>query len=202
MPSFEDRINDLTRQLTAAASAVKAQQGDRVFNFHYRPSEWTTFQQQLPRLTQRLRERDFAPHTVSFSDIILSIFEASPIYGALKKMESKAQFSHQQRNESLHRILVGDGSSNPELSLASPIVQAIEAAIADAAAQPNGILILTDANVLHPLFRVSSLEQILQGRFQVPTVICYPGEKGGIGDNPSFLGIYPADGNYRSSHIY
>jgi hypothetical protein len=64
------------------------------------------------------------------------------------------------------------------------------------------VLILTDTETIHPLFRVSAFEQILQGKFTVPTIICYPGERGDMGDNPSFLGFYKSDGNYRSHHIY
>jgi len=45
-----------------------------------------------------------------------------------------------------------------------------------------------------------SLEQRLQGKFTVPTVILYPGKRAGR-TSLRFLGIYPEDGNYRSVHI-
>lgn len=201
MSSFLNRIDELVRLLGSNASAVNARQGDRVYNFHYRPSEWTEFRQNLHLILKRLKDQGFTPHVVSFADICLDIFKQSPTYTAKLKMEGLGRFPHKAHNESLYSILAG-GPAGHELTSESPIVKAIESAIKDAAALENGVLILTDMETMHPLFRVSAFEQILQGKFIAPTVMCYPGEKGNIGDNPSFLGFYKSDGNYRSTHVY
>lgn len=201
MPSFDNRINELIRLLGTAASAVSAQQGDRVYNFHYRPTEWTGFRQSLPLLLKSLKQKGFTPIVGSFAKICLDIFESNPRYALFKKTEHVGNFPHRTRNEALFKLLV-ESPSGVDLTLDSPIVKSIESLLQEAAGEKNGVLILTDTETLHPFFRVSALEQILQGRFSVPTVICYPGERGSIGDNPSFLGIYKSDGNYRSTHIY
>ena len=201
MSSFDSRINELARLLGSPASAVSAQQGDRVYNFHYRPSEWTEFRQSMPRLLNSLKGKGFTPIVGSFAEICRNIFEAHSRYAALKKTEQVGNFPHKMRNEALFKLLV-ESPTSTDLTLDSPIVKSIEKLLSEASSGKNGILILTDTETLHPFFRVSALEQILQGKFTVPTVICYPGEKGSIGDNPSFLGIYKSDGNYRSTHIY
>lgn len=201
MSSFDSRINELARLLGSPASAVSAQQGDRVYNFHYRPSEWTEFRQSMPRLLNSLKGKGFTPIVGSFAEICRNIFEAHSRYAALKKTEHVGNFPHKMRNEALFKLLV-ESPTSTDLTLDSPIVKSIENLLVEASSGKNGILILTDTETLHPFFRVSALEQILQGKFTVPTVICYPGEKGSIGDNPSFLGIYKSDGNYRSTHIY
>jgi len=59
---------------------------------------------------------------------------------------------------------------------------------------------VTDLEALHPYLRVGSIEQKLQGKFTVPTVFLYPGIRTGKA-TLKFLGIYPEDGNYRSTHI-
>ena len=64
----------------------------------------------------------------------------------------------------------------------------------------TALLLITDLEALHPYLRVGTLEQKLQGRFTVPTVILYPGVRTGR-TTLRFLGIYPEDGNYRSTHI-
>ena len=201
MSSFHNRIDELVRLLGSSASAVNAKHGDRVYNFHYRPGEWTELRQNLNLILKRLKDRGFTPSVVSLSDICLRIFNDSPIYAAKLKMEHIGNFSHREHNKALYSILAGGPFGDP-LTLESPIVKALDTAIQEAAALENGVLILTDLETIHPLFRVSAFEQILQGRFKAPTVICYPGEKGNIGDNPSFLGIFKSDGNYRSTHIY
>lgn len=205
MSSFPDRINSLIRHLGSSASIVNARQGDRVYNFHYHPHEWTEFRQQLQVITKRIKDQGFTPHIASFADICLGIFKESPIYEAQVKMEKMGNFSNEMRNKSLHSILAGKpegGTRGPSLTETSPIVAAILKQIQHASQLDNGVLILTDTETIHPLFRVSAFEQILQGKFAVPTIICYPGERGNIGDNPCFLGFYNSDGNYRSSHIY
>jgi hypothetical protein len=201
MSSFPDRINELIRLLSNSASAVNSRQGDRVYNFHYSPGEWTQFRQHLPQILNRMRDQGFTPNVYSFADICLKILKESPIYAAQIKMESMGNFPHRQRNQALYGILAGTQGGQP-LSMKSPIVAALDQAIQDTATINRGVLFLKDTETIHPLFRISAFEQILQGKFIVPTVICYPGEKGNIGDNPSFLGFYQADGNYRSTHIY
>jgi len=201
MSSFLNRIDELVRHLGSSASSVNAKQGDRVYNFHYRPSEWTEFRQSMQQIVKRLKDQELSPLVASFADICLGIFNDSRIYTALTKMEGTGAFSHQERNKSLYSILAGGALGQP-LTSESPIVKALEAVINEAAALDNGVLILTDMETIHPLFRVSAFEQILQGKFIAPTVMCYPGERGNHGDNPSFLGFYNSDGNYRSTHIY
>lgn len=68
------------------------------------------------------------------------------------------------------------------------------------AGRTNTVLFVSDIEALHPYLRVGVLEQQLQGRFTVPTVFLYPGIRDGK-TTLKFLGIYPADGNYRSVHI-
>ena len=201
MSSFPERIDELIRLLGTNASVVNARQGDRVYNFHYTPREWTHFRQQLHVIEKRIKDQGFTPHIVSFADICLKIFKASKIYEGQVKMEKMGNFSNEMRNKSLHSILAG-GTQGPSLTESSPIVAAILTHIHEAAQLDKGVLILTDTETIHPLFRISAFEQILQGKFTVPTIICYPGERGNMGDNPSFLGFYNSDGNYRSHHIY
>jgi hypothetical protein len=201
MSSFPERIDELIRLLGTNASAVNARQGDRVYNFHYTPREWTQFRQHLHVIEKRIKDQGFTPSVVSFADICLNIFQSSPIYAAQVKMESMGEFPHEMRNKALYGILSG-GNQGAPLTIDSPIVAALISKIQETAELEQGVLILTDTETIHPLFRVSAFEQILQGKFTVPTIICYPGERGDMGDNPSFLGFYKSDGNYRSHHIY
>ena len=63
---------------------------------------------------------------------------------------------------------------------------------------PDRVLFLTDAGLVHPYFRLRSLESGLHDRVQVPTVIFYPGRRSGQ-YGLHFLGFYSVDGNYRST---
>lgn len=48
--------------------------------------------------------------------------------------------------------------------------------------------------------RIGAIEDQLYGRFHVPSVFFYPGERTGK-TRLKFLGFYPDDGNYRSNHV-
>ena len=48
--------------------------------------------------------------------------------------------------------------------------------------------------------RIGAIESQLQGKFHVPTIFLYPGERTGK-TRLKFLGFYPEDGNYRSVHV-
>ena len=201
MSSFPERIDRLVRHLTSHLSAVNAKQGDHVTNFHFEPEEWTEFRKQLPGILRRLREEDLDPQVVSFGALVLEIFKGANVYPVLLRMEALGNFSHAQRNDALYALLAG-GQRGIQITSAAPIIASILREINRVAQIKGGVLLLTDTELIHPLFRVSAFEQILQGKFACPTVICYPGRRGTIGDNPSFLGIKSSDGNYRSTHIY
>jgi hypothetical protein len=199
MHSFEDKTESLIRLLGSPGSSVTARQGDRVFNFHYHPDEWAGLRAYLPKIRVRLEKTGYTPFIRSFADIMSAIYDSSgkKAIDAMVAAESRTQLPHKTYTGTLQQFLIG-----PELNLNSPIVSALIEILEEAAQTPKAVLLLTDVEMLHPLVRVSAFEQVLQGKFKVPTVLFYPGRRGSIGDNPSFLGIYNSDGNYRSTHIY
>jgi hypothetical protein len=191
------------RLLGSPGSNVTAQQGDRVFNFHYFPAEWATLRAYMPKIKVRLEQAGYTPHFQSFAELMSAIYERDG-QKAIAKMsaaEGKTNLPHKAYTETLQHFLTKTPPNHP-LELDSPIVVALIEILEAAAKTPKSVLLLTDLEMLHPLLRVSAFEQVLQGKFTVPTVLFYPGRRGSVGDNPSFLGIYKSDGNYRSTHIY
>lgn len=86
------------------------------------------------------------------------------------------------------------------LTEGSDLLAILKDKIAEAASQPNGILLLTDLEALHPYLRINSIEAQLQGLIRCPVVVLYPGKREGK-TSLRFLEFYPADPNYRSEHI-
>lgn len=203
MHSFEDKTESLVRLLGSPGSNVTARQGDRVFNFHYLPGEWAALRAYLPKIKIRLEQAGYTPHLHSFADILSSIYEreGKKAIEMMTAAEGKTNLPHKAYTDTLQRFLTKTPPNHP-LELDSPIVVALIERLNAAAETTKSVLLLTDLEMLHPLLRVSAFEQVLQGKFAVPTVIFYPGRRGTVGDNPSFLGIYKSDGNYRSTHIY
>lgn len=201
MSSFDSKIETLLRHLGSPTTSVNARQGDSVYNVHYDPAEWEKLHMKLPMIRKRLEDAGFTAHVHSLADIIQDILvENSRQVDALKKLEHRP-LPHKTHTETLYNILAKKRTGEV-LDLSSPIVQRLQTIIQEAAKTPKSVLLIIDIEMAHPLVRVSAFEQILQGKFAVPTVFFYPGKRGTVGDNPSFLGVYPSDGNYRSTHIY
>jgi len=78
------------------------------------------------------------------------------------------------------------------------IAEAVATYIAETS--PSRVVFLVDTALLHPYFRVRTLESALHDRVKVPTIIFYPGRRSGQ-YGLHFLGFYPVDGNYRSTLI-
>ncbi len=92
-------------------------------------------------------------------------------------------------NETLASVLTKDNA----------LKAGIEEKLESLRGREKTVLLISDLEALHPYLRVGILEQNLQGKFTVPTIILYPGTR--EGNSLRFLGIYPPDGNYRSIHI-
>jgi hypothetical protein len=86
------------------------------------------------------------------------------------------------------------------LAEGTDLLDSLKAKIEEAAAQPGGLLLLTDLEALHPYLRINSIEAQLQGTIRCPVVVLYPGKREGK-TSLRFLEFYPADPNYRSEHI-
>jgi type IV secretory pathway VirJ component len=70
----------------------------------------------------------------------------------------------------------------------------------EAASKPNGLLLLTDLEALHPYLRINTIEARIMDQIRCPVVVLYPGKREGK-TSLRFLEFYPADPNYRSEHI-
>jgi hypothetical protein len=104
--------------------------------------------------------------------------------------KNRAPIDFREINKTLTKALT-DG---PEL------LDLLKQKMEEAAAKPNGLLLLTDLDALHPYLRINSIEARLQGQILCPVIVLYPGKREGK-TSLRFLEFYPADPNYRSEHI-
>lgn len=104
--------------------------------------------------------------------------------------KNRAPIDFREINKTLTKALT-DG---PEL------LDLLKQKMEEAAAKPNGLLLLTDLDALHPYLRINSIEARLQGQIHCPVIVLYPGKREGK-TSLRFLEFYPADPNYRSEHI-
>lgn len=163
---------------------------DPVFYLVFRPKEMLDVKRLLKQWEAKLNLDGWVVHFFSMADAIKEIFSNSSLRDLWLASEEEAPLDFEEINKTLADALIANDTLKNKL----------DQKLQSLSGQQNAVLFVTDLEALHPYLRVGSLEQKLQGRFTVPTVILYPGRRAGK-TTLSFLGIYPEDGNYRSVHI-
>jgi len=141
--------------------------------------------------------------TLSLSQTIGEVLQSNKLRKLWLSSEQQLIAQAQKTNKPLdpseiNKTLAKALSDNSQL--APDLAARLDAAMARAEAQPNGLLLLTDLEALHPYLRINSIEAYLMGKVHRPVIVLYPGLRQGK-TSLRFLEFYPADPNYRSDHI-
>ena len=185
MVPLDERFNELRTQLGQPATLNPAK-SDPIFYFVYPAAQMLELKRRIPIWTAQLRNDGFEVLRVSLSKLLWELVDASGRYEAWLELEGGADL--EQVNEAVRDVLRADDR------LAERVVARIEEA------SERGLVLLTEAEMLHPYFRTRIVESKLHDRVRVPTVIFYPGRRSGQ-YGLHFLEFYPVDGNYRSTLI-
>ena len=166
---------------------------DPVFFLVYPPAESLRVYQLLPEWIGKLKYRGWVPHVFNVGLALVEYIRAHADYETLSDFARDNPEELEQVNESVSDMLRKSDDS-------TVVEDMVAEQIATASANAKGLLILTGVELLHPYLQIGRIEQRLQGRFTVPTIVLYPGTRTST-FGLRFLGFYPPDGNYRSRHF-
>ena len=181
--ALESTFQELRARLSQPATLNPAQ-SDPIFYFVYPPEHMLTVKRRLPAWMGTLRNDGLQPERVSLADLVREIIDASGRWEAWCELESEAE------PEELNHAI------NDVLTQRDALIGRVAERLARGGDQT--VLLLTEAELLHPWFRTRAIESALTGRVPHPTIIFYPGRREGQ-YGLRFLGYYPEDGNYRST---
>lgn len=189
MQSLDDSFSELQLRL-GDSQRLKNTGGDPVFYLVFHPREMMAAKRKLRSWKAHLENHGWEVDVLSLAQLLNEFFVSNPL--------RKFWLSGEQHNP---RDIDAINATLREALLSSGVVErGILSAVNRLSKSPRGILLITDTEALHPYLRIGAAEQRLTGRVTCPVVILYPGKRGGD-TTLSFLGIYPEDGNYRSTHI-
>ena len=192
MASLRDNFDELFQRLRQGRG-ISNTGDDPVYYLVFPPDEMLEVKRQIKEWEAKLKLQGWTMETFSMAEAIRDIFQANEFRDVWLASEMNKSFDHDSMNsinQTLTDVLVsGD-------TLMNKLLAKLEAL----SGRAQTALFVTDLEALHPYLRVGSLELKLQGKFFVPTVFLYPGIRDGK-TTLRFLGIYPADGNYRSVHF-
>ena len=160
-----------------------------IYYLIFHPQDILEVKRTMPAWMARLRNKGWEVHQFSLAKEIADILSQAPIRRIWLTADRKAPLAWEKTNQSLANALT-NGSLQGRL----------EALLAKLEGQTNAIVLVTDLEELHPYVRIGTIEGQLAGKFHVPTIFFYPGERTGK-TRLKFLGFYPEDGNYRSVHV-
>ena len=189
MSSLKENFEELLQRLKQRGE-LRNTSDDPVFYLVFRPEEMLEVKRQYRVWSARLKKDGWSVHVFSMADAVKEICQEYALRDVWLEAESEAPLDFDSINETIKDALLSGDHLNNKL----------QRKLEELAGKKDAVLFVTDLEALHPYLRVGSIEQKLQGKFTVPTVILYPGVRDGK-TTLSFLGIYPADGNYRSVHI-
>lgn len=185
MPSLDEDFQQLAARLREPA-ALAASRSDPFYYFIYSPDDALEVKRRLPVWSANLRLNGLSVQRVSFADLLWQLIDESGRWGDWLEVEAEAD--PEQINEAVRNVLrSGDALVNKIASIVGM-------------ARPDIVVFLTETELLHPYFRVRTLESALHDRVKVPTVVFYPGRRAGQ-FGLHFLGFYSEDGNYRATLI-
>lgn len=183
MVSLDTAFNELLDKIRDP-DALNPARSDPVFYFAYPPERMLTVKKHLPRWTTRIREAGFEVRRVSLADILWDTVDKSGRWDLWLELEAEADAD--QINEAVRHVL-RQGNA-----LIDRVVEVVGSTPEDT------VVLLTEAELLHPYFRTRIIESRLHDKVKTPTVIFYPGRRSGQ-YGLHFLDFYPVDGNYRST---
>jgi hypothetical protein len=161
-----------------------------VYYLVFPPSALIEAKRQTPAWVARLKQDGWQVAEFSVAQAIEEILKADPRHAIWQSADQRAPLAWARTNESLANAVTGPKGLLPR----------IEAQLAALDGKQNHLLLVTDLEALHPYVRIGGIEGQLLGRFKVPTIFLYPGQRTGR-TGLKFLGFYPSDGNYRSVHV-
>jgi len=193
MPSPDELFAELLIRLKTS-DRFSAMGGEPVYYLVFPAEQMLEMKRSRKILESRLRLDGWFPSVLSLAEVVNGILRSDSDRSII--LESERSYLEDGDiaaiNESLRSVLLGAGLDK--------VTSRIIAELDTLRGREGAILLVTDVEALHPYLRIGAVEQRLQGLCPIPVVIFYPGNRSGT-STLQFLGIWPDDGNYRSTHI-
>lgn len=188
MSSLQDGFDELIDRMKSGQGLSRGSY-EPIYYLIFSPKDILQVKRNLPAWKAKLRLDGWDVQQFSMAEEIADILNKAPMLNLWLAADKKAPLSWEKANQSLANVIT-NGSLRNRLEIKLEQLQG----------QKDSILLVVDLEALHPYSRIGAIESQLYGKFYVPTVFFYPGERTGQ-TRLKFLGFYPEDGNYRSVHI-
>ena len=170
-----------------------------IYYLVFPPRQILEVKQETKTWIAKLENNDWSVVVLSFAEAVNSIlrehkFRKMWLQGEKAVLAKAAEAIPQSAISDITTTLQKALTEGPEL------LSMVREKLDEAANRPNGMLLLTDLEALHPYLRINTIEAQIMDQIRCPVIVLYPGKREGK-TSLRFLEFYPADPNYRSEHI-
>lgn len=189
MSSLKDDFNELLERVHQGRDLGHASY-EPIYYLVFSPEQILRVKRQIPAWTAKMKNDGWSVHIFSIWEQVQDILSQAPMRKIWVMADKRAPTDWRKTNQSLANALLNENALQTRL----------EQTLKELESRNKPILFVTDLEALHPYMRIGAIETNIQGKFTIPTVFFYPGERAGK-SQLKFLGFYHADGNYRSTHV-
>lgn len=198
MHSLKDKFDEVCLRI-GEGRRLESTGSDPIFYLVFPAHEILEVKRQTPAWVAKLENQGWKVTTFSMAEEINALFRGHRLrpqwlMGEKMLLDAAARRGtppdYREINKTLTKAVIEGGE----------LLARLKERLAEAGSTPDGLLLLTDLEALHPYLRINSIEAQLQNQVHCPVIVLYPGVREGK-TSLRFLGFYPADPNYRSEHI-
>ena len=198
MQSLKDKFDEVCLRVRNGRR-LESTGSTPIYYLVFPPSQILEVKQETKTWIAKLENNDWSVVVLSFAEAVNSIlrehkFRKMWLQGEKAVLAKAAEAIPQSAISDITTTLQKSLTEGPEL------LSMVREKLDEAANRPNGVLLLTDLEALHPYLRINTIEAQIMDQIRCPVIVLYPGKREGK-TSLRFLEFYPADPNYRSEHI-
>lgn len=198
MQSLKDKFDEVCLRVRNGRR-LESTGSTPIYYLVFPPRQILEVKQETKTWIAKLENNDWSVVVLSFAEAVNSIlrehkFRKMWLQGEKAVLAKAAEAILQPAISEITTTLQKALTEGPEL------LSMVREKLDEAANRPNGILLLTDLEALHPYLRINTIEAQIMDQIRCPVIVLYPGKREGK-TSLRFLEFYPADPNYRSEHI-
>jgi len=198
MQSLKDKFDEVCLRVRNGRR-LESTGSTPIYYLVFPPRQILEVKQETKTWIAKLENNDWSVVVLSFAEAVNSIlrehkFRKMWLQGEKAVLAKAAEAILQPAISEITTTLQKALTEGPEL------LSMVRDKLDEAANRPNGMLLLTDLEALHPYLRINTIEAQIMDQIRCPVIVLYPGKREGK-TSLRFLEFYPADPNYRSEHI-
>lgn len=199
MHSLKDKFDEVCLRI-GEGRRLESTGSEPIYYLVFPVSEILDVKRQTPAWIAKLKNKGWRVVTVSMAEAVNGILRSHKLRKQWLVGEKMLLDRAEKTGVAPTNIQEINKTLAKALTEGTELLDTLKAKMEEAASQPDGLLLLTDLEALHPYLRINSIEAKMQNQVRCPVVILYPGKREGK-TSLRFLEFYPADPNYRSEHI-